>query len=295
MGKEQNDLSEVPETSRAPARRRKRWIRIPAVLVAIWGVWCTALFLFQGSLIFPGALRAAPESHPPETAEVWWLDLSGGDRVEGWFLPAPDCGAEHPCPAVIYFHGNAELIDEEWHFVRGYHDLGWSVLMPEYRGFGRSGGRPSQQGIRADGTRFFDRLIERPDVDSDRVIFHGRSLGGAVAADLAAHRRPAALVLQSTFTSMGAMAQRFFVPGFLARQPFRTGRVVEDLDVPVLVLHGSGDTVVPVSHGRRLAELAKHGRYIEYVCGHNDLPPSAELGEYWSAIGSILAPESEKP
>ncbi len=291
MTVDENDhTTEAPPTSRWTAIRRNRVLRVLRGLLLIWVVWCATLFFAQGCLIFPGALRAAPEADPPESAEVWWIDLGGGEQVEAWFLPASECDAEHPCPAVIYCHGNAELIDEEWKSAIGYHRLGWSLLLPEYRGFGRSDGSPSQENIRADFVRFYDRLVQEPRVDPNRVVFHGRSLGGAVAADLAAHRKPAALILESTFTSMGAMAHRFLAPAFLARQPFHTERVVRELDVPVLVFHGTQDNVVPVSHGRSLGESAKYGWYVEYDCGHNDLPPPERRREYWAAIESVLTP-----
>jgi len=216
------------------------------------------------------------------------LTTAEGEHVEAWFLPAPGCDEDRPCPAVMYFHGNAELIDDEVGLAYGYHRLGWSVLMPEYRGFGRAEGSPSQVAIRGDMMRFYDVLRQRPEVDASRIVFHGRSLGGAIAADLAAHRRPAALVLQSTFVSAGEMAHRVLVPGFLCRQPYRTDEVVRSLEIPIVVFHGTHDHVVPVSHGRRLAQLAPHATCVEYPCDHNDLPPEDEEGGYWRFIREAM-------
>jgi hypothetical protein len=85
------------------------------------------------------------------------------------------------------------------------------------------------------------------------------------------------------------MAHRFLVPGFLAKHAFRTDRVVEKLDIPLLIFHGTYDRVVPVSHGRRLHKLAPHAKYVEYPCGHNNLPDADEEDGYWHEIGSLLS------
>jgi len=284
---------DAPVDKGTPGRRTRlrRWL----VLVPIvYGLWCVVLFAFQGCVVFPGRLRPAPPSEPPKGAHVLSVDLESGGSVEAWFLPARHCDAEHPCPAVMYFHGNAELIDEEVGVAYGYHRLGWSVLMPEYRGFGRSSGSPSQEAIGRDMRAFYELLRERPEVDRLRIVFHGRSLGGAVAADLAARHKPAALILESTFTNAASMAHRMLLPGFLCLHPYRTDETVRSLDVPVVVFHGTHDRVVPVSHGRHLAQLSKAAAYFEYPCGHNDVPPATEGASYWAAIRSALADRASR-
>lgn len=265
-------------------------MRIALRLAAVYILWCVALYLFQDFLVFPSHMAHGPASRMPmDGAVIFSHDVGDGDEVVAWFLPAPDCDADRPAPVVIYFHGNAELIAGQQHVVFRYHQLGWSVLLPEYRGYGGSGGSPSQFALRADAVRFHDTLVSRNDVDASRIVFHGHSLGGAVAADLAAYRKPAALILQSTFTSMPAMAHRFLVPGFIARHPFRTDRVVESLDVPILVFHGRHDRLIPVRHGRRLGALAANCKYVEYECGHDDLPDLETADAYWHEIGALLS------
>jgi fermentation-respiration switch protein FrsA (DUF1100 family) len=216
------------------------------------------------------------------------VPCDGGGHVEAWFVPArSDTGGRRP--VIVYFHGNAEIIDHQQAVVAGYRRLGCSVLLPEYRGYGRSAGKPSQRAILADNVRFFDELVERPEVDAARIVFHGRSLGGAVAADLAMKRKPAALVLESTFTSVASMAHRYAAPEFLVTNPYRTDRVVATIGVPVLSFHGTRDTIIPVAHGRELARLAPGIVYREYDCGHNDFPGDANASAYWAEIESFLA------
>lgn len=254
-------------------------------------LWCAALFFGQERLLFR---RDLVRPVPPE--QLAWaspavrlqIPLDAGQGVEAWFLPAPEASPEHPAPAVVFCHGNAELIDHLSWFVRKYHTLGCSVLLPEYRGYGRSGGTPSQEAITADAARFYDMMLERPDVDRRRIVIHGRSLGGGVAAQLAARRKPAALILESTFTSVAVMARQFLAPMWLVRNPYRTDEVLPTLDIPVLVAHGTLDMVIPVGHGRQLSNLAQRATYVEYVCGHDDLPPPGQEQKHWRQIAQLL-------
>ena len=267
-------------------------MRIAAVFILGYLAWCAILCVLQDHILFMPHFAPAPSAEIPfPSAETLTVELESGESVYAWFIPAPDLEPGERAPVVMYFHGNTEIIDELVDFVIGYHRLGCSVLLPEYRGYGRAGGKPSQKGIRTDCVKFYDALVSRENVDRARIAFHGRSLGGAVAADLAAHRQPAALILQSTFTSVADMArQRFLIPipGFLIRHPYRTEDVVADLDSSVLVLHGSSDLVIPVNHGRRLGQLARHGTYVEYDCGHNNLPPTGLRTDYRDRIESFL-------
>ncbi|QKK03302.1 MAG: alpha/beta fold hydrolase [Pseudomonadota bacterium] len=149
---------------------------------------------------------------------------------------------------------------------------GVSTLLVEYRGYGRSGGAPSREAVVRDAAAFYDRLARRADVRPDRIMLHGRSIGGAVAAELALAREPAALILESTFTSLESMFWRFGIPGFIVRDRFRTEDALKALDTPVLVMHGRRDNIIPVAHGRELGRIGAKTRYTEYDANH-DLPP----------------------
>ena len=281
----------APQSPR-PNRRRRRWyVRLPLAALLAYAIWCVTLYFAQDHLLFR---RDLLRPSPPED-RLWAakagnlnLNLDAGGQVEAWFLPIPQAGPEHPAPVVIFFHGNAELIDNQVWFVRKYHELGCSVLLPEYRGYGRSAGKPSEAAIAGDAVQLYDQLIQRPDVDRRRIVFHGRSLGGGVAAQVAARRKPAALMLESTFTSVAVMAHRYLVPTWLVTNPFHTDEVLPTLDIPVFVAHGSLDITVPVTHGRQLSKLAQRATYVEYVCGHDDLPPPKQEDEHWRQIAAFL-------
>jgi len=276
----------------SPARPfyKRGWFRAVVYVALAYVAWCAALYFYQDKLVFPADMAPEPLAAaylPTEGTSLLQVDIETGGSVEAWFVPAPDADAEKP--AVVFCHGNAEIIDYQDTVIRGYHRLGCSVLLPEYRGYGRSAGKPSEKGIVADAVRFYDQLIERDDVDASRIVFHGRSLGGGVAAQLAARRKPAALILQSTFTSVAIIANDYFTPTFLARHPFRTDRVVSEIDVPVLIFHGTRDRIIPVDHGRKLRQLAPGAVYVEYDCGHNDFPGRGNHDAYWGEIAAFLS------
>jgi len=269
---------------------RNRWVRIGLYVFLGYCAWLAVLFFSQDRILFPaGMIQPAPKDPDVTDGEIIHIDLAAGGQVEGWFFPVPGATAKEPAPLVIYFHGNAELIDDQWGIVDGYRRLGVSVLLPEYRGYGRSAGKPSQEGIVADAARFYDKMLNRPEVDRTRIFFHGRSIGGGVAAALAAQRKPKTMIFDSTFFSVQSMAAGYGAPGFLVRHPFRTDEVVAKLDIQLLIFHGSRDRIIPVRHGRRLSKLARYAEYIEYPCGHNDFPGVENYYHHWNRIGRLLS------
>jgi pimeloyl-ACP methyl ester carboxylesterase len=227
----------------------------------------------QDRVLFPSdaAPRIASPAPPPGTV-VLKREVDQGGKVEAWFVPNHKATDKAPAPLIVLCHGNGEVIDQAGPMVKELQAQGWAVLLPEYRGYGRSAGRPSQDAIRDDLTWFLDQVLKRPDVDPNRVVYIGRSLGGAVAADLATVRKPQALVLLSTFTSVVAMSRQYMIPENLVKYPFRTDHFVKAYDGPILIFHGDHDTVIPVAHGRQLAALAKNAKYVELNCNHNDFP-----------------------
>ncbi len=285
MGRDRPQSS-FPQSPAAPARRQRRWPWLLLFLpVAVYAAWFGFAYANQEAMIFPGAGRLRANADGPSDAEIErvWITTPQGEQVEAWFKPGHGRSATSPGPAVIYFHGNYDLIDSRWSAVQPYVGLGLSALAVEYRGYGRSGGNPAQAGLIADAICFRDWLAARPEVEPNCIIYHGLSIGGAVATALAAERPPAALILECTFTSMTAIAQRYLLPGFLCRHPFETDRVVARLQCPILIEHGRHDRTIPISHGRRLHELAPGSRFIELDCGHGDFRTD------WDEIRAFLA------
>jgi pimeloyl-ACP methyl ester carboxylesterase len=251
----------------------RKWLWI--VLASLGVLYTTAaaiMYVGQDEMIFPGTHLPPPRNPGPTEPGVQqiWITADDGSRVEAWFKPGRGRTAASPGPAVIYFHGNYATVDDCGWLAPMYASDGISALVVEFRGYGRAGGRPSQQAIVADSLRFYDWLAARPEVDPHRIILQGMSLGGAVAAQIADQRPAAGLILECTFTSLEAMTHRYLMPGFLCRHPFHTDRILPKLNIPIIIFHGRDDRTVPVEHGRRLHELAPRSRYVELPCGHQN-------------------------
>ena len=226
----------------------------------------TRFFLYPRHLLRPDPLAGEGLAR----LEKHRFAVDGGD-VEWWMWRADVVGR---APTVIFAHGNGELIEQWPPMLRGYHALGVHVVLPEYRGYGRSAGKPSERAIREDMLRVHDAVAAREDVDPTRILLHGRSLGGGVVCLLAKERKPRAMLLSSTFTSVPDVARRFLVPRPLVTEVFDNLSVVRRLrDVPLHIVHGTADTLIPFSHAETLARA--HGdATLQAVpgAGHNDCP-----------------------
>lgn len=231
------------------------------------------LFLVQRQIVFPAGL-AGPAPGPPPLPGLEVHTVHGSrNQSEAWFLPPEGVQGGRRHPALILAHGNAELIDGCLKEFIPFTRMGAGLLLVEYPGYGRSPGSPSQEAIDEVYTAAYDWLAARPDIDPERIVLAGRSLGGGVACQLAGKRPSAALILISTFTSARAFAARYLAPGFLVRDPFHSLSVLRAYDKPVLVFHGRRDDIIPYDHGVALAAASSRGRLVPLDCAHNDCPP----------------------
>jgi fermentation-respiration switch protein FrsA (DUF1100 family) len=251
-------------------------IALAVVVAAYWAL----LFFAQRSMLYPRPPLSMAPARPADAGQVW-LQTSFG-KVEAWYL-APAVASNVRAPLLIFTHGNGELID----FWPGEFDpareWGMGVLLVEYPGYGRSEGSPSERSITEAVLAAHDWARAQPGIDPNRIIPYGRSLGGGAAMALASQRPAPALILESTFSSVAAFARGFFAPGFLIRDRFDTLTAVKDFKGPILVLHGSQDTIVPPQHGADIAAAAPRAKLIWLPCGHNDCPRP------WNEIKAFLA------
>ncbi len=230
------------------------------------------LYVFQSRFVyFPemgGVDRATPAQLQLPFEEVR-IATPDGEVLHGWFVPAPQARA-----TVLFLHGNAGSIVHRLDWLPMFQRLRLSALLVDYRGFGQSTGQPSEAGTHADAEAAWQHLTEDRHVPPGRIVVVGESLGGAVAAHLAARARPAALVLHSAFTSAPDLAADLypFLPArWLTRYAYDTLAAVRELRCPLLVAHSPGDEIVPLAHGRRLYEAASVPKqWLELAGGHND-------------------------
>ena len=257
-----------------------RWLWlavVPLVIAAVIAAsYMALLYLVQRSMLFPAPPAIA---HGPGNRAEAVRAPTDGDDAYGLFLAG---SAPGPAPLLIFTHGNGELADywiDEFDEAR---QAGIGVLLAEFPGYGEAPGSPSEASIVRSVIALYDSLAKDPRVDPKRIVAHGRSLGGGAAARLAVERPIAALVLESAFTSVADFAARFMAPTFLVRDPFDNRQALRQYRGPLLVIHGTHDTIVPIAHGRELATLVNGARFHEVDCGHNDCPRE------WDAIREFL-------
>ncbi|OQX09098.1 MAG: hypothetical protein BWK80_47300 [Desulfobacteraceae bacterium IS3] len=245
----------------------------------LYVAYCGVLFLMQRQMMFPHQMIETPkETKNIPGLEKIFLDTEQG-KTEAWFFPPVTKQRKIPCPAIIFAHGNAELIDFWTEEFEPFTHIGIGVLLVEYPGYGRSEGKASQRSVTDVFVAAYNFLVSRKKdiVDSSRMILIGRSIGGGAICQLAAKQPSAALILMSTFTGARTLAAKYLAPGFLVRDTFDNLAVVRDYPGHVLVVHGENDEVIPYSHGVSLYRAAKQGKMIGYAAGHNDCPPDWNL------------------
>ncbi len=257
----------LPQSGATRLGRRARWIM--AWLVSVGGVaaaYWTLTWFAQRSVMFPGPLVRATD----EARETSWLkrvSLGPDGRWEALhLLPSGTAAA----PTILFAHGNGELTDSWVEPFSELQRLGYGVVLVEYPGYGRSPGTATRASVGAAMMAAYDYAAGHPRVDRARLIGYGRSLGGAAIAELSLQRPLAALVLESTFTSVRDIAARYGIFGPLVRDPFDSRAALTRFKGPVLLLHGERDRIIPASHSRALARVVPGAELALLPCGHND-------------------------
>ena len=230
------------------------------------------VYVFQSRLLyFPQVGREV--SLTPQriglTFEDVWLKSAPAVDIHGWYVPHPG-----PKGTVLFFHGNAGSIALRLDWLRMFHDLGYATFIVDYRGYGRSGGTPSEKGTYEDATAAWAHLTQVRGIAPGDIVIVGESLGGAVATELASRTTPRAVILQSTFTSIPALAGEIY--GFLpvrwiSRHDYDTRARIQRISVPILIAHSPDDEIIPYRHGRELFDRARTPKhFIELSGGHNE-------------------------
>lgn len=244
-------------------------------LVLLMGLGLVMLGLLLGGLERSMLYHPSPLSgdHPSKwglPCESLNITTGDGESLGAWWCPQDDPAN----PALLFFHGNAGTRADRLHNVQGLWRAGWSVLIFDYRGYGDSTGRPSEPGLIRDGLAAYDWLRGR--VAKQPIVLFGRSLGGAVAAQTALQRSAAGLILESAFTSVPDMA-RLTLPlpgvGRLVRTRFDNLAAVSRIEIPLMIIHGTADELIPFTMGEALNKAAASpAKQFHAVAGgsHND-------------------------
>lgn len=228
------------------------------------------------SIFYPVRSIAATPSDIGLPFEDVFIRTQDNVIINAWLVKSSP-----PRGTLIFCHGNAGNIGDRLEKILLFHQMGFNVLIMDYRGYGKSEGRPSEAGIYKDAVAAYDYLLTRQDIDRSRIIGYGESLGGAVVVDLGTKRNLAALLIDSSFTSAADMAKTIypFIPSFLLATKLNSVVKVRTVTAPKLFIHSRADEVVPFRLGERLYQAAaKPKEFIELPegGGHNDLPPDAK-------------------
>jgi pimeloyl-ACP methyl ester carboxylesterase len=251
------------------------------ILISSYLIYLTILFISQRKMLFPAHMIDVPQydSNRLKNIEQNWIEIKTG-RVETWFLPAKtdnNIVKAQKTPLIIFAHGNGELIDFWADEFLSFTKQNISVLLVEYPGYGRSQGSPSQDSITEIFVKAYDLISQRDNIDPDKIIFFGRSIGGGAVCSLARKRKPAAIILMSTFINTKSFAGKYFAPGTLILDPFDNLKTMEQFNGPALILHGRYDELIPYDHAVQLHKACKNSKLISYDCGHNNCPPDFDI------------------
>lgn len=264
-----------------------------AVLAAVGAYVALVLFLYvaQGSLLYlPGIpsreLTADPRDIGLDYEEVH-LQAADGVGLHGWYVPAGDARG-----TLLFFHGNAGNISHRLDSLRIFHRLGLNVLIFDYRGYGRSEGKPSEEGMQQDALAAWNHLVTVRGEAPERVVLFGRSLGAALAAWLAARERPGALILESAFVSVPELAGDLYwwLPARrLSRLRYDTRDYLAGVQCPVLVVHSPDDEIIPYRHGRALYEAARPPKAFLQLRGDHNMGFLLSGAEYVRGVDDFLS------
>lgn len=241
-----------------------------AALIVIYLGLILLVYLRQESMVYMPSreVRLTPRLIGLEYAEVR-LRTKDGVALSAWYVPA-----KSEQGVLLFCHGNAGNISHRLDSIRIFNDLNLSVLIFDYRGYGESEGRPSEEGTYLDAEAAWDYLVHERKAPPERIVLFGRSLGGAVAAELATRRRAAALIVESSFTSVAGMAHELY-PWLPVRRitRFRYATIdkIGKIACPKLIVHSPHDEVIPFSHGLALFEKAAPPKRMLRIAGsHNE-------------------------
>ena len=261
--------------------------RLKIILISIVVLYLIGAFLFyffQEKLIFldePLSDDFAFHFEKPFTEEN--ISMQDGAVINVLHFKAQDSKG-----LILYFHGNAGNLDRWGHVVNPYIDLGYDVVILDYRGYGKSTGKRTEQNLYADAQAIYDYC--KTTILEDQIIIFGRSLGTTMAVYLAANNRPHKLILETPFYSLHSLAQKvvpIFPSRILLRFPFRSDKYIQQVNCPVYIFHGTKDEVVPYEESEKLFNLVQSQRYFYTIEGgtHNNL---IEFEEFRTAMEAVL-------
>ncbi len=238
-------------------------------LVAIIAIYfAQAIFIYAPHM--PTRELVASPSDIGLEFEALYLSTKDNEQIHAWYIPAKS----HTTKTVLFLHGNAGNISHRLETIKIFNQLGLNLLIIDYRGFGKSTGKPSELGTYIDADTAWQYLIEEKNLTPDQIIVAGRSLGGGVAAELAKKVQPAMLILESTFTSMTEVSAKhypFMPTSLIVKHEYETINKLKDIHCPIVIAHSKNDEVIPFEHSQRnFAAANEPKKFITLKGGHGN-------------------------
>lgn len=267
-----------------------RWflILIIAMPIMAYLAYVVLFYTQQRNLLFPAQNREIiiPDASLYDGLVMARFDTAlGTDAGFAWYLPPPTA-LNGSAPAVIIGHGNGEIADDWVGFADALRRRGYGVLILGYPGYGHAAGSPSKASIVDSAVNAYDWLVSQPEIDGEKVIIFGHSVGGGATLAMAKQRPTQGAILLSTFASINHIARDRYLPSFLAKDKFDNLGIIGEYDKPVYLMHGTLDTLIPPYHAELLLEAAaeSHLRWIE--CGHGGCIGDIEI--FWDGLQPVM-------
>lgn len=264
--------------------------RFALTALLVYAGLVVAVWLMQNRLLYQPGVGGYDYVGTPDNIGLEWqsvtLNTEDDLKLNAWWLPAKDTRAR-----LLFFHGNAGNISHRLHSLAQFNQLGLSVLIIDYRGYGKSEGKPSEKGTALDATAAWQWLNTHSSDEQGPVIVFGRSLGAAVAAELAQRKPVDGVILESPFQSVPSIGQQIypFLPvRLLARLNYPVVEYVKGIHAPVLVIHSRDDRIIPFSQGKAVYQAAQQPkRMLVLRGGHNTAFITSEYS-YLEGINNFL-------
>lgn len=253
-----------------PGIAKRMLLLITVSFVAVYLLLIAYVYARQGKMLYVPAkeIEATPHNIGLNYQDLT-LRTKDGVEISAWYIPAEDERG-----FLLFCHGNAGNISHRLDSIRIFHNLGLSVLIFDYRGYGKSRGSPNEEGTYLDSEAAWDYLVTVLHARPEKIVIFGRSLGSAVAAELALRKQARSLIMESAFTSVPALAKKFFphLPvSLISRYHYESINKVGRLKLPKLFIHSPEDEIVPYEQGTRLFEMAHEPKeFLKIVGGHNE-------------------------
>ncbi len=247
------------------------------------------VFFKQSSLLYiPGdrTIRVTPSAIGLKYEDVKFTS-SDNVTIHGWFVTV-----ENPRGVILFCHGNAGNISHRLDSLRLFAELGFSTLIFDYRGYGKSEGSPTEKGTYLDSEAAYNYLVQKRGVKPERIVLFGRSLGAAVAAHLVTREKCAALIMESGFTSVPDLGQQLYpyLPvRLLSRLSYNSEKILKTITCPILVVHSQDDEIIPFSHGWQLFEAANEPKQFLKMRGDHNNGFLITGDDYISGLSTFLA------